>query len=353
MARINVNLSKIKYNAKVLQTVLERKNIHFTPVVKCVAGDKRIVSTIESLGITHFAESRLDNIERLKDLKVTFTLLRAPSESEFDSMISNVEISIQTELGTIRKLNTIAKRLSMTHQIMLMIDWKDGREGVLTYDMIDYVNEIQKLSHIELVGIAFNFMCFKSLAPDENDIFMMNQFVTAIEQEMGYKFKVVSGGNSSMLPQTMYNNLGEINDLRIGEALIRGVDTTTYKPIASLYQDAIVLEAEIIEIKPRLNQGTNQSYLQAIVDIGYLDTFTDGIQPVANEIKIIGASSDHLMIDLNNQDHYKVGDRIQFSLNYEALSQSMYMKNLTKTYIYDSKIQTLIENFNTPEYSRN
>ena len=49
MARINVNLSKIKYNAKVLQTILERKQIHFTPVVKCVAGDERIVSTIQSL----------------------------------------------------------------------------------------------------------------------------------------------------------------------------------------------------------------------------------------------------------------------------------------------------------------
>ena len=66
-----------------------------------------------------------------------------------------------------------------------------------------------------------------------------------------------------------------------------------------------------------------------------------------NEIKIIGASSDHLMIDLNNQDHYQIGDKLQFSLNYEALSQSMYMKNLTKSYYDDSKIQTLIENFNT------
>ena len=92
---------------------------------------------------------------------------------------------------------------------------------------------------------------------------------------------------------------------------------------------------------------THQSYLQAIVDIGYLDTFTDGIKPIANDLKMVGASSDHLMIDLNNQDHYQIGDRIQFSLNYEALSQSMYMKNLTKSYYDDSKIQTLIENFNT------
>ena len=41
---------------------------------------------------------------------------------------------------------------------------------------------------------------------------------------------------------------------------------------------------------------------------------------------MVGASSDHLMIDLNNQDHYQIGDRIQFSLNYEALSEYVYEK---------------------------
>lgn len=79
--------------------------------MKCVAGDERIVSTIQSLGITHFAESRLDNIERLKDLDVTFTLLCPTTESEFEAMVSKVKMSIQTELHTIKKLNTIAKNL--------------------------------------------------------------------------------------------------------------------------------------------------------------------------------------------------------------------------------------------------
>ncbi|SPZ97714.1 alanine racemase [Staphylococcus aureus] len=46
-------------------------------------------------------------------------------------------------------------------------------------------------------------------------------------------------------------------------------------------------------------------------------------------INILGASSDHLMLDLNGQGHYQVGDHISFSLNYEALSHSMYMKKFT------------------------
>ncbi|ORN77227.1 amino-acid racemase [Staphylococcus aureus] len=36
---------------------------------------------------------------------------------------------------------------------------------------------------------------------------------------------------------------------------------------------------------------------------------------------------------------------MSFSLNYEALSHSMYMKNLHKVYIDDSKIDTLLQNF--------
>ena len=100
---------------------------------------------------------------------------------------------------------------------MLMIDWKDRREGVITYDVLNYIEEIIKMTHIQLIGIAFNFMCFKSSAPTEEDILKINQFVDAIEYNLGFRLKVVSGGNSSMIPQLMYNDLGRINELRIGE----------------------------------------------------------------------------------------------------------------------------------------
>lgn len=34
MAQLNINLSKIEYNARVLQQMLTRKHIHLTPVLK-------------------------------------------------------------------------------------------------------------------------------------------------------------------------------------------------------------------------------------------------------------------------------------------------------------------------------
>ena len=48
------------------------------------------------------------------------------------------------------------------------------------------------MTHIQLIGIAFNFMCFKSSAPTEEDILKINQFVDAIEYNLGFRLKVVS-----------------------------------------------------------------------------------------------------------------------------------------------------------------
>ncbi|SUM34377.1 amino acid racemase [Staphylococcus gallinarum] len=155
----------------------------------------------------------------------------------------------KTELETIRRINDIAAKQQVKHKILLMVDWKDAREGILTYDIVDYINEIMKMHHVSIAGLAFNFMCFQSIVPTDLDIEMINQFVDSVEMETQMRFRIVSGGNSSLIPQMLYTDLGKINELRVGETLFRGVETTTNQPIASLYQDAIILETEIVEIK--------------------------------------------------------------------------------------------------------
>ncbi|MBF7016505.1 alanine racemase [Staphylococcus durrellii] len=345
MVQLQINLSKIQYNAKVLLSTLAEHDINFTPVIKCVAGDKRIIEVLKHIGLTHFAEARIDNINKSIDEDVSFTMIRTVNKSELEDVVLKSKMSIQTEITTIRQINEIAKKHHKKHQILLMIDWKDAREGILTYDVIDYIQEILTMHNICLSGLAFNFMCFNAIPPNDNDVEMINQFVASIENEAGFHFKIISGGNSSMLPQMFYNNLGMINDLRIGETLFRGTDTTTDKPIATLFQDAITMEAEIVEIKPRLDIATGKNYLQAILDIGYLDTYADELVPLNNNIQVLGATSDHVMVDLQNCDHYQVGDTINFALGYRALAQSMYADNIPKKYVEDSGIQLINEHF--------
>ncbi|MCU5745110.1 alanine racemase [Staphylococcus sp. SQ8-PEA] len=346
MAHVEINLSKIQYNALVIGKTLARHHIHFTPVLKCVASDSRIVSKLNEIGLTHFAESRIDNISRYDETENSFTMLRATSQDDLELLVQKCTMSIQTELATIREINEIARKQGVKHQILLMVDWKDGREGVLTYDLINYVREIINMHYINLQGLAFNFMCLSDIAPDENDVKMMTDLIEAVESDTQYRFRLISGGNSSMLPLLMYRDLERINELRIGESLFRGIETTTEGKIASLYQNCITLKAEIIEIKPRININSNEKYLQAILDIGRLDTTIDELAPLNDDITIVGATSDQLMVDLKAQDCYQLGDDIQFGLGYSALSHTMFSHHLKKVYVEDSGIEAINQHLN-------
>ncbi|GEP80668.1 alanine racemase [Staphylococcus carnosus] len=347
MAYLEIDLAKIQHNTLMLKHKLEQRGLDITPVIKCIAGDRTIVEALKQLGIHHVGDARFSNMDKLDDEDLSFMMIRTPNRRELKETVLKVSISIQTEIETIRRINEIAASLDKKHKILLMVDWKDSREGILTYDIPEYINEIMHMKYICLAGLAFNFMCFQDIAPTEEDILLINQFIQSVEKKTGYPLKMISGGNSSALPLLDYCTFGRINDLRIGESLFRGVNTVDQQPIHYLFQDAITLKAEIIEIKPRIDTVKDASYLQVILDIGQIDTAIKDIFPMYDNVRIMGATSDHLMVDLKNSDFHKVGDMITFKLGYQALAHSMYQDTIPHEYVREPGVQMLVDTFQT------
>lgn len=344
MAYINIHLSKIKYNAFVLKQILNERGIQMVPVLKCAGGDSQIAQLFAQMGFEVVAESRLNLIES-KPQQLNYMIIKGTTPNEVPTLVNNAMMSIQTDLNVIRAINDEAKKQNKRHHILLMVDWKDGREGILTYETVHYLNEIIQLENIYLKGIAFNFMCHRPLPPTEEDISYIEQFLNSIKQETGLSFKTVSGGNSSMITLAMYHDLGMINELRVGEALFRGYETAHGHRLPILYEDTIELVGHITEIKPRLNMSTHQPYMQALVDIGHLDTVVAELTPEDKKLKILGSSSDLLLIDLGDADGYQIGDAITFKLGYAAIAQSMHSKHLEKKYKCDKGIELIVGNF--------
>ncbi|MDD4664282.1 MAG: alanine racemase, partial [Caldisericia bacterium] len=56
-----------------------------------------------------------------------------------------------------------------------------------------------------------------------------------------------------------------------------------------------------------------------------LPIYTDiaGLTPLDKGIEILGASSDHLMLDVEAKPNLQVGDLVSFGMNYSALLFSM------------------------------
>ena len=80
------------------------------------------------------------------------------------------------------------------------------------------------------------------------------------------------------------------------------------------------------------NKGTMR---RAIVAIGRQDVKTEGMTPMDSDIEILGASSDHTILDLTNADKmYKLGDVISFKLDYGAALAAMTSKYVKREYIH-------------------
>ena len=64
--RIEIDLEKLRYNAERLLSLCGAKGIEVSLVTKVLAGNREIVGQLASLGFAHIADSRLENLRRLR-----------------------------------------------------------------------------------------------------------------------------------------------------------------------------------------------------------------------------------------------------------------------------------------------
>ena len=356
--RIEINLEKIAHNAKALKDLYGSKGIDVIGVTKVVCGNPYIANALVTSGIGTLADSRIENIRRMRNAGVgaQFLLSRTPSLSQAEAVVKYADISLNTELSVIERLSTYAIDYDKPHKIILMVELGDLREGLMPSDLDDTVTQVLELKGITLVGIGTNLACFGGVKPDEATMGYLSSLANDIEDTFGLTLEYVSGGNSANYDWFMSTlDVGRINNLRLGESIYLGCETLFRKPIPGLYTDAMTLVAEVVEskLKPSLPYGeicqdafgnvpefNDQGQIRrAILGIGLQDVLVSGLTPRA-DIEIIGASSDHIIVNAKNMELY-VGDELEFDLSYGALLSSM-------TSLYVNKVSS--DRVNAHEY---
>jgi len=348
--RIEVNLEKIAHNAKALINLYGKKGINIIGVTKVVCGNPDIAKTLVKSGINILADSRIENIKRMHDAGVSakFLLTRTPCLSQAEAVVKYCNISLNTEITVVQKLSRCAIDHDKRHKIILMVELGDLREGVMPSDLENIINQVLEFEGIELVGIGTNLACFGGVKPDDKKMGYLSSIARNIETKFGLTLEFVSGGNSANYDWFMSTkDVGKINNLRIGESIYLGCETLYRQAIPGLYTDAVTLVTEVIEskIKPSLPYGEicqdafgnvpefqDQGQIKrAILSIGLQDVMVSGLTP-RTDIEILGASSDHIIINAKNLD-LRVGDEVEFDLNYGALLSVMTSQYVTKSSI--------------------
>ena len=316
-----------------------QKGISLMGVTKAVLGEPSIAKAMIQGGVKFIADSRIENIQKMKSAGIStqFVLLRTPL-SQAESIVKNADISLNTEIETLKKLSYHAKGQNKIHQVIIMVELGDLREGILPCDLPQLVRKTLSLPHIKIIGIGCNLACYGGIKPDDKNMRELSELVDLIEKEFQIDLEIISGGNSANFEWFKSSqDVGRVNNLRLGESILLGCETVGRKVIPGLHTGAFQLIAEVIESKRKasvplgeicqdafgnvpgfLDRGDHQ---RVIIALGRQDVQVSNLKS-HNKLKMIGSSSDHIILDGENHN-LEVGVEIRFSLDYSGLLATM------------------------------
>ena len=348
--RLEIDLAKIGHNVREMVRLYGAMGVGIIGVTKGVLGDPVIAEIFVKNGITVLADSRIANLRKMREagIRATRLLLRMPTLSEADAVVRHADISLNSEVAVIRELSKAALSNGVRHKVILMVELGDLREGIMPQDLEEAAKQTVSLEGVRLAGIGSNLACFGGVKPDENNMSLLSSLAQEIEDRFKFQLEFVSIGCSTVYSWLKsVNQAKRINNARVGDSLLLGGRDLEEKGIPGLHYDAFTLVAEVIEskVKPSVPYGeigldafgsiptfADRGIIRrAILNIGRQDVLYTQLYPRI-DIDILGASSDHLIVDAKKTD-LKVGDEVKFDLDYGAMLQAMTSPYVVKVYL--------------------
>ena len=265
---VEFDLDKLAANLAALVERCHDSLIEVAGVVKAVSSLPEIVRVYEESGVKFIATSRISQMRAIREAgicKKPLMLIRIPMLSELPDVVKLCDISLQSDIIVLRALNEEAKKQGKVHEVILMMDLGDLREGFWNEeDALDAALEIEhELKNLRLAGVGVNLSCYGSVLPTKRN--------------MTIKAEVIECRDKPSFPG------GELGVNAFGEV--------------GHYED----------------RGIRRRALVAMGRVDYGNCFD--LIPRMEGIEVIGASSDHTILDVEAvKDKVHVGDVLEFGI---------------------------------------
>lgn len=354
---LSIDLKKLEYNIKYLKDLCLKNGVSIAGVIKGFNGHIDAAMVYDKVGLPIIASARLEHLEPLKGkVKSKLMTIRIPMLSEVSDVVRITDISLNSEVEVLKALDEEAKKQNKIHEVILMKDLGDLREGFWNLEeIIEAACLVENdLSNLHLLGIGTNLGCYGSVVATVDKLNELVSVAEKIEEKIGRKLEYISGGATSSLPRVFEGNMPErVNMLRVGEGIIlpTGLRDDWGCDIDTLYEDVFKLRAEVIEIKTKPSHPVGEIYKdafgnkptyedigdrkRALVALGKVDyAYLDQLILKEEGCFLVGASSDHTIIDITDSKRdIKVGDIIEFDLCYATLVFVSNSSNINKVFI--------------------
>ena len=355
MNRLRINLGALAHNLACIDRIVGGRGGSWTLVTKVLCGHTGLLDALVRLGVGSMGDTRLDNLRSigLAGPAVQRWYLRIPPPSAAAEVVALSDVSLNSEIETIRQIDAAAGAAGVRHGIVVMIELGDLREGVLPGSLVDFYTSIFSLPHTDVLGIGANLGCLSGTVPSVDQIMQLVLYRELLELKFGHTLPVVSAGTSAVMSIIEHARIpASVNHWRIGEAAFLGSDLVNGGTLEGFRDDVCILDAEIAEIKNKsmtplgesgdvapfepVGEGDilspGQRGVRALVTVGELDVDVRGLRPLDPRCRVVGASSDITVVHIDDEEGvFHIGDTLSFRLGYSALLRVMNGRYIDKS----------------------
>jgi len=358
MARLRIHIDRLIDNIEKINDLLNEHGKQWSLVVKVLGTDQAVLERI----LTHpvikcshsIAVSQWKSLKLIKtiDPRIRTLYIKPPAIANVPRIVRYADISLNSSLATIQALSKEAVKQDKIHQVLVMIEMGELREGIKREGIIAFYKRVFQLPNIEVVGLGTNLGCMYGIQPTYDKLIQLVLYAQLLEAKFKRKLPLISGASSITIPMLEKGRVPHnMNHFRIGEAVFLGTSPLNNKQVLDLNTGAFTFEANIVELYKKEQQpdGTicdgavghvarynpsDQQSFRAILDFGELDVDHDNLIPEDPNVRFFGNSSDLTVYDLgDNPQHYTTGDTIRFGLKYMGLAKLMYSRFVEKVMV--------------------
>lgn len=353
--RLEIYPNRIRHNARVILDLCRPHGITVAGVTKVACAHPTVVNALVTAGVDMLADSRLENLKAIREMQVNLPLmlLRIPAQDRISEAVEYADISLNSSVETVRLLSQAAGSLGKRHKVILMVDLGDLREGIWPDKLESVIKQVIKLPAVELVGLGCNLACYGGVIPTTDKMNQLVEIAAKARRSTGLEYPIISGGNSANLPLVLEGGMpAGITNLRVGEAMQLGRNVLDRSRWPGTRQDTYRVVAQVIELerKPSMPIGERGQDAfggtpdfedrgwrkRAICNLGRQDIVVDNLEPEDPGIMVLGGSSDHLILDVEDaQAELQVGSEVAFTPGYGALLAAATSSYVQKIVIED------------------
>ena len=348
--KLTIDTKALVNNQRIIKELAGKNGVSVSIVTKGLVGHEALVRLLVNNGADSICEASIQNLAKWDSLPAEKWLIRSPLPSETDEVVRYADVSLVSERAVLEKLSASAAAQGKTHKAVIMLELGELREGCMPNELITLCEACLSLPGLELHGVGAHLSSFNEIVPDESNMNALIQSAEEVENALGVKLSLVSGGSSSAVKMLEEGTLpAGINHLRIGEAILLGNIVCYDVPFEGARTDAFSLEAEIIEVKEKPSQpwGERAGHPErsgpphspslrkrALIAVGKQDVSSKYLAPEDPAIEIVGDTSDCMIADVTDSEiKYKPGDTLGFRVSYNGLVSAMASDYIEKILI--------------------